>query len=92
MGFFSNADYTFEVDDDLVTIHDQNLGNISVTNDIEDVLAQIHREIDLTGKKVQYYDSCGQLDRVLQESGKFKGFAPGGWGIHCGYETENRQT
>ena len=50
---------------------------MSVTNDAENVLAAIHKEIDLTGRKVTYTDSDGQVDRLLHEAGEFKGFAPG---------------
>lgn len=77
--YITRANFTFAVEGDLVTITDLNLGNMSVTNDAENVLLAIHNDIDLTGKRVQYYDSEGQLDRLLHENGVFKGFAPGPW-------------
>lgn len=82
MGMFSKADFTYRVNGDIVTIRDLNLGNISVTNDAEEVLERIGKEIDLTGKRVQYYDSCGQLDQILHKNGVFAGFAPGPCPIH----------
>lgn len=59
-----------------IHIVDLNLGRMSVTNDAENVLAQIHREIDLTGKDVTYTDSEGQVDRLIHDKGEFLRFAP----------------
>lgn len=73
------ADYTWaeQPADRSVHIIDLNLGNMSVTNDAENVLAAIHKEIDLTGRTVTYTDSEGQVDQLLHEAGEFIGFAPG---------------
>lgn len=73
------ADYYYRINpaDKSVHIVDQNKGNMSVTNDAENVLAAIHEEIDLTDRDVLYTDSDGQVDRLLHEAGEFKGFAPG---------------
>ena len=80
MGMFSNAVYRFhEMDNGVIHIDDEGIDEISVTNDAEDVLLQIHRAIGLTGKKVQYTDSEGQIDKLLHENGIFKGFSPGPW-------------
>ena len=80
MGTFSEADFAYKIlESGVVHITDHNLGAISVTNDAEDVLLRVHREIDLTDKKVQYVDSEGQVDRLLHEKGVFKGFAAGPW-------------
>ena len=79
MGTFSDADFIYEIDGDVVTVRDLNLGNISVTNDAQNVIAKLHALLDLTDKKVEYYDSEGQLDKLLHENGVFTGFAPGGW-------------
>jgi len=82
MGLFSNAVFSYYVmPSGTVHIVDEGLEEISVTNDAEDVLMKVHRAIDLTGKKVQYMDSNGQVDRLLHENGKFTGFAPGPWPI-----------
>lgn len=82
MALHSKADYTYQVDGKIVTIRDLNRGNISVTNDAEEVLKRIGEEIDLSDKRVQYYDSAGQLDRLLHSNGVFEGFAPGSWEDH----------
>ena len=80
MGLFSNADYIVKkVDKDILHITDLNLGNISVTNDVQNVLSEVGIQYDLTKKRVQYTDSEGQVDRILQKDGKFQGFAPGPW-------------
>ena len=73
------ADYTYHecMVNNSVHIRDLNLGNMSVTNDAENVLAAIHKEIDLTGRKVTYTDSEGQVDRLIHDKGEFLRFAPG---------------
>lgn len=73
----SDYDYTIKPDG-TVHIVDLNLGRMSVTNDAENVLLEIHRHIDLTGRDVTYRDSDGQVDRLIHEKGVFKGFAPMG--------------
>lgn len=74
----ARADYDYRINPDhSVHIIDHNLGSMSVTNDAEAVLLEIHRHIDLTGRAVTYRDSEGQVDRLLHEKGVFKGFAPG---------------
>ena len=80
MGYFSNAVFSFdELDNGVIHIYDHGTDEISVTNDAEDVLKLIHKTFNLTGKKVQYTDSEGRVDRLLHENGKFTGFAPGPW-------------
>lgn len=80
MGLFSNADYTVKkVGKDILHITDLNLGNISVTNDVENVLSQVGIQYDLTQKLVQYTDSEGRVDRILQKNGEFQGFLSGPW-------------
>lgn len=73
------SDYYYRINSETDAIHivDQNLGNMSVTNDAENVLAAIHKEIDLTDREVTYTDSEGQVDRLLHKAGEFTGFAPG---------------
>ena len=73
------ADYSYIVNqtDNSVHILDLNLGRMSVTNDAENVLAEIHKEIDLTGRAVTYRDSEGQVDRLIHDKGEFLRFAPG---------------
>ncbi len=72
------SDFTYrENDDGSVHITDLNLGQMSVTNDAENVIEAIHKVIDLTGREVTYTDSEGQVDRLIHENGEFLGFAPG---------------
>lgn len=71
------SDYTFAIGKDGdVHIVDLNLGNMSVTNDAENVIAAIHAEIDLMGRNVTYTDSEGQVDRLIHNQGEFLAFAP----------------
>lgn len=54
------ADYTYTVEGNIITIIDLDLGNRSVTNDIDYVLAEIRAEVgDLSGYSVIYRDSMG---------------------------------
>lgn len=76
----TRSDYSFYVTPypgGAVHIVDQNLGRMSVTNDVENVLAAIHKQIDLTGRDVSYTDSEGQVDSLIHDKGKFIRFAPG---------------
>ena len=87
MGMFSNAVFRYEfLPNGVCHIYDEGLDEISVTNDAESVLMKIHRDLQehasvagLSGKKVQYTDSEGQIDKLLHENGVFKGFSPGPW-------------
>ncbi|WP_077923864.1 hypothetical protein [Spirosoma sp. 209] len=59
------ADYTYTVDENIIAIIDLDLGNRSVTNDIDSVLEEIRAEIgDLAGYSVIYRDSMGRWDGV----------------------------
>ena len=70
------ADFSWTVfKDGRVHIIDHNLGNMSVTNDAENVVAAIHEQLDLTGRVVTYLDSEGGVDRLLHRKGEFMGFA-----------------
>jgi len=61
------ADYTYTVEGNVIAIVDLDLGNRSVTNDIEYVLDEIRLEIgDLAGYSVIYRDSMGRWDGVRQ--------------------------
>lgn len=51
------ADYNYRIQNNKVYIIDLNLGNISVTNDAENVLSEINCEEDIIGKKIIYKDS-----------------------------------
>ena len=45
------ADYTYEIKNDVVSIIDLNLGNLSVTNDIENILTEINKTKNIIGKR-----------------------------------------
>jgi len=71
------ADYTYDIrPDGSIHITDLDLGNKSVTNDVEGVLSDLAETIDLAGREITYLDSSGQVDRILHDNGKFTGFAP----------------
>lgn len=59
------ADFTYTVDGNTIAIVDLDLGNRSVTNDIDYVLEEIRAELgDLSGYCVIYCDSMGRWDGV----------------------------
>lgn len=59
------ADYTYTIDGNTIAIVDLDLGNRSVTNDIDYVLEEIRVELgDLSGYCVIYRDSMGRWDGV----------------------------
>lgn len=64
-----------------LVIHDLDLNGASVTNDIENVLAQLSKSgYELPALKIMYLDSMKLYDAVLvNPDGTFKSFAP----IHC---------
>lgn len=75
ISYQTRSDWTFEVlSDGVIHIEDLNLGNMSVTNDAEGVIEALHLEINLRGKKVQYRDSMGRIDRLIHRNGEFIGF------------------
>lgn len=70
------ADYTYTVEDNIIAIIDLDLGNRSVTNDIEYVLADIMEEIgDLVGYAIIYRDSMSRWDgiRLVGQTVRFYG-------------------
>lgn len=71
---------TFETVSDVagqpLTIRDVGLG-ISVTNDVEDVVARLVADGRLpVGRRLFYFDSDGRLDEIVVERGEFSRFAP----------------
>ncbi|MBO0931910.1 hypothetical protein [Fibrella aquatilis] len=65
-----HADYTYTVEGNIIVITDLDLGNKSVTNDIENVLAEIRTELgELAGYAVIYRDSLGRWDGVRLVNG-----------------------
>jgi len=68
----SKADFIYEIIDGIVCIRDQDLGNISVTNDAENVIADIELlEGSLKDFPVVYQDSDYTWDRIIvSQTGK----------------------
>jgi hypothetical protein len=77
--FSCRADYAVEVLDDVVAIVDLALGNRSVTNDAEAVIAELVAQgiihPHLSGPVV-HRDSCGIWDELRVRDGRFAGFLP----------------
>lgn len=73
--FSSTADYTYELHGNVVCIIDHDNG-MSVTNDIERVLADIKGEgVPLGSYRVIYRDTMGVWDEVvLNDDGTFRAF------------------
>ena len=65
----ARADYTIQVDEPakLIRIVDQDIGNMSVTNDLERVLADVadQVELSLSDYSITYRDSTGTWDRLV---------------------------
>lgn len=74
----ANSDYEVDVINNIVVIYDLDLGNASVTNDIVNVLDDIHHNFtNIIGKKIIYQDSDGVFDGVLiNAQAKFVAFYP----------------
>lgn len=84
----ARADYDWDLDKVLedhrattiISITDLDLGNMSVTNDVENVLIEISEQLPddnpLSENAVIYRDSCGFWDEiVLDQVGNFQRFA-----------------
>jgi hypothetical protein len=63
------ADFQLQVDEEakMIRIIDEDLGNMSVTNDLEAVLCEVafHVDASLDEYGITYRDSTGTWDRVL---------------------------
>lgn len=73
-----NAKYRIEEQtDDQIVIRDIGSG-MTVTNDAEAVVRDLHRNGMLGDRKLFYYDSEDRLDEIVHDGrGVFQGFAPG---------------
>ena len=62
----SQADFSYSITVDLIKIVDLNLGNKSVTNDIENVLRKIEawHQGSIAGFRIMYKDSDGYFDGI----------------------------
>ena len=71
----SRADFTYTIEDGILCIIDLDNGNMSVTNDIENVIADIEAsEGQIEGTRILYRDSWGVWDRYIKTgpNGKFE--------------------
>lgn len=73
--FGPRADYSYELDGNIVCIVDHDHGR-SVTNDVENILADLAADgVDLGSHRVIYRDTLGVWDEiVLKKDGGFKTF------------------
>lgn len=67
------------IEDDFIYIEDTCLytQKMSVTNDAENVVADIHKKYSLIGRSLYYLDTDGNVDILLHKDGVFTNFAPG---------------
>ena len=69
------ASYTYEVHGDVIVIIDHDQGK-SVTNDAENVIADLAADFDLSKYHVIYRDTRGIYDQLLVDrTGHFAGFS-----------------
>lgn len=69
-----SSDYRIQkVEYNTVYFVDLNLGNMSVTNDAEQVVEELHKQYP--NHRLVYKDSGGIWDELLHDEGEFKGFA-----------------
>lgn len=67
----SRADYDYSINGNILVITDLNFGRMSVTNDIEYVIAEINTTLKTNGEpsisnyKVVYQDSEGVFDGII---------------------------
>lgn len=50
---------------------------MTVTNNAESVVAELHASGQLAGRRLFYFDSDGNFDELLIHNGVFAGFRPG---------------
>jgi len=62
----SRADFTYTIIDNVLRIIDEDKGNMSVTNDMRNVLTDIERIVgSLSGMRIIYRDSDSHWDEVF---------------------------
>jgi hypothetical protein len=76
-GQMNSADFEIKyVDAELIFIIDLDLGNKSVTNDVENVLKKIDGIIGLHCRRLFYKDTMNRIDEIRHEMGRFVCFKP----------------
>ena len=74
---FSEAQFSYEIKDNVVVIYDLDNGQKSVTNDAENVIQKIHNELgSLDSYRVIYRDSMKIFDEIMVNENRFAGFKP----------------
>lgn len=69
------SDFQYEIIEDVLVIFDCDLGERSVTNDIQNVLSAVDAEIGGIGHRpVIYRDSTKTFDGVYHDGDRFAGF------------------
>jgi hypothetical protein len=73
----THADFTYSLSGNVISIVDLNLGNRSLTNDIESVLRKIehYHQGSIVGFKIMYRDSEGVWDGIKWDGGRALFFA-----------------
>lgn len=66
------ADYTYAIEGDTVKIVDLNLGNVSVTNDAENVINEIAQIEYIRDKRIIYKDSEGDWCELIPTWNEWK--------------------
>ena len=59
------CDYAYGIEHGVVKIVDLDMGNVSVTNDAENVLTEIQSIENIKDKRIIYRDSVGQWDELI---------------------------
>ena len=75
----TRARYRIELQtDEVLFIKDVGADGMSVTNDAEAVVRDLHRNGMLGERQLLYQDSLGSVDEIKHDGkGSFQGFAPG---------------
>ena len=69
--------YIWRIEQNLLLITDRNLGDRSVTNEVEQVLVDLAGlSIDIAKQRIIYRDSDGIWDGILTRAGQFVAFFP----------------
>lgn len=61
----TKSDYTYTIEDGFLKIVDLDMGGMSVTNDIENVITEIGLSEDILNLRIIYQDSMGEWDEVI---------------------------
>ena len=72
-----HAEFTvIEVTDEYIYIKDNCGPTKSVTNDAEWVIEKLHNDYEISGRRVFYKDTAGEVDELVHNNGVFRIFSP----------------